>query len=197
MNQLAARIAGMAGVCAAALALAACGRGEASEAEGAQATPGFVRAHTIQQLMANVVQPTADAYWQSVQFVSDETGDHDIRPETDEDWLATRTAAANLTEHGNLLMTPLYAEGRGADWMDFSRGLVEIGMQAEQAAIDRDPDKVFDVGGNLYNVCRGCHQLYPPAEGAADTGANDAAPGDDVRPTEGLALDEYQEQTGE
>jgi hypothetical protein len=131
--------------------------------------------------MANVVQPTADAYWQSVQFVSDETGDHDIRPETDEDWLATRTAAANLTEHGNLLMTPLYSEGRGADWMDFSRGLVEIGMQAEQAAIDRDPDKVFEVGGNLYNVCRGCHQLYPPAEGAADTsaepGAGDAASG--------------------
>lgn len=148
------------------LFLAACGDEAADSTAG---ETGFVQARTIQQLMANVVQPTADIYWQSVRYVSDETGNHDIRPETDADWLATRTAAANLSEHGNLLMTPLYAEGRGQDWMDFSRGLVEIGLQAEQAAIDRDVDAVFEVGGNLYNVCRGCHQLYPPAEMPEDS----------------------------
>lgn len=171
---------------ASALALAACGSGDGNRAEDVGASE-FVRAHTIQQFMADVVQPTADIYWSSVQFVSDETGDHDIRPETDEDWLATRTAAANLTEHGNLLMTPLYAEGRGEDWLDFARGLVEIGMQAEQAAVAKDPDKVFEVGGNLYNVCRGCHTLYPPAD----------PPASEVRPTGDLSLEEYQGQSGE
>ena len=143
------------GIAALALVLSSCGERTEADAQGAAGGPEYIQAHNIQQLMANVVQPTADIYWGSVQYISDEQGEHDIRPETDEDWLATRTAAGALTEYGNLLMTPLYAEGRGQDWMDFSRGLVEIGMKAEQAAIARDPDAVFEVGGNLYNVCRG------------------------------------------
>lgn len=188
MRLWAPRLAGLAGACCAALALGACSGGQAGDAAAGEGDQPFVRAHTIQQLMTDVVQPTADVYWQSVQFISDEAGDHDIRPETEADWLATRTAAASLTEYGNLLMTPLYAEGRGEDWMDFSRGLVEIGMQAEQAAIDRDPDKVFAVGGTLYNVCSGCHQLYPPAEAPA----NAAARAEVARPNAGVPLDEFQ-----
>ncbi len=194
MNQRAPRLTGMAATWSAVLALGACSGGQPGDAvAGEGGEPAFVRAHTIQQLMADVVQPTADIYWRSVQFVSDETGEHDIRPETDAQWLATRTAAASLTEYGNLLMTPLYAEGRGEDWMDFSRGLVEIGMQAEQAAIARDPDKVFEVGGTLYNVCTGCHQLYPPLEAPAEA----AAPAQAIRPAAGVPLDQHQDQAGE
>lgn len=133
------------------LAVAGCG---GSEPEPAQ---------TVQQLMAEGVQPTADIYWQSVQYISDEEGEHDIKPETEADWLATRNAAASLVEYGNQLMTPAYAEGRGEAWLDFARGMVEVGTQAEQAAVDRDPDAVFEVGGTLYNVCSSCHLLYPPA----------------------------------
>jgi len=185
-------LARLAGIAAAALTLASCSAGTSADEQSAAGGPEYIQEHNIQQLMANVVQPTADIYWGSVQYISDEQGEHDIRPETDEEWLATRTAAGALTEYGNLLMTPLYAQGRGQDWMDFARGLVEIGAKAEQAAIDRDPDAVFEVGGNLYNVCRGCHQLYPP-ENLPD---DDAASGEDViRPEPGTPLEEYQEQT--
>ena len=41
---------------------------------------------SIKAFMANEVQPTAEVYWNAVQFISDETGDHDIRPQTDEEW---------------------------------------------------------------------------------------------------------------
>ena len=47
----------MLGVAVLTFMLAACGRGERSEEAGDRT---YLRAHTIQQLMANVVQPTAD-----------------------------------------------------------------------------------------------------------------------------------------
>lgn len=120
----------------------------------------FVPAHNMQQLMQYVVEPQAQTYWQSVQYISDETGQHDIVPETEEEWLRTRSAAATVTEMGNLLLTPQFSEGRGDDWMTYSRALVDIGIKAEQAAADEDVDAVFEVGGTMYNVCSACHQTY-------------------------------------
>jgi hypothetical protein len=124
---------------------------------------------TIQQLMANEVQPTAEVYWGAVRFESvlenGEPVERDIRPETDEDWARIKAAATELGEHGELLQTPGYAEGRGEDWTQFSKSLVEVSQLAAQAADAKDPDKVFEVGGTIYSVCSACHQVYPPAEG--------------------------------
>ncbi len=135
----------------------------------AKEEPSFVQAHNIQQLMATVVQPQADVFWKSAGSITDENGTIDLTPTTDEGWLRTRSAAATVTEMGNLLMTPQYAQGRGEDWMQFSRSLVEVGMKAEKAAVDRDSDAIFEIGGHMYNVCKACHQVYPQAagEGAA------------------------------
>lgn len=121
---------------------------------------------TVQQLMATKVQPTAEVFWNSVQYISDEQGEHDIFPKTDADWKRTRDAATAMGKLGELLKTPGYAEGRGEDWIQIASSLVEVSKLAEQAADARDPDKVFQVGGTLYNVCSACHQVFPPAAGA-------------------------------
>ena len=120
---------------------------------------------TVQQFMAEDVQPTAKIYWDSVQFISDETGDHDIKPETDADWARTRAAATKLIELAELLQTPGYTEGRGEDWTQISQSLADVGRLAEQAADAKDPDKVFEVGGTIYSVCTACHQVYPATTG--------------------------------
>jgi len=120
---------------------------------------------TVQQLMAEDVQPTADVYWKSVQFISDETGDHDIKPETDADWAKTKAAATKLGELAALLRTPAYTEGRGEDWTTFANSLTEVSKLAEQAADEKNVDKVFEVGGTMYNVCSACHQVYPATTG--------------------------------
>ncbi len=122
-------------------------------------------AKTVQQLMAQDVQPTAEIFWNSVQFISDETGDHDIKPETDADWQKTRDAATRIGELAALLKTPAYTEGRGEDWTTFANSLADVAKLAEQAADSRDPDKVFEVGGTMYNVCSACHQVYPATTG--------------------------------
>jgi hypothetical protein len=124
---------------------------------------------TVLQLMVTEVQPTAEIYWDSVQFVSDETGDHDIFPKTDAEWQRTRDAATKLAQIGELLKTPDHAEGRGQNWIELANGLVEVSKLAAQAAEQRSTDKVLEVGGTLYNVCTACHQAYPAVtQGEAD-----------------------------
>ena len=126
---------------------------------------------TVQQLMAQDVQPTAEIFWNSVQFISDETGDHDIKPETDADWARTKASAVKLGELAALLRTPGYTEGRGEDWTTFANSLTEVAKLAEQAADARDPDKIFEVGGTMYNVCTACHQVYPATTGPEAEGS--------------------------
>ena len=52
-------------------------------------------AESVQQMMKNKVQPTAQIYWDAVQYISDESGNRDIVPQTDADWEKVRKAAAD------------------------------------------------------------------------------------------------------
>ncbi|MEO8722005.1 MAG: hypothetical protein ABI395_00560 [Sphingobium sp.] len=116
-------------------------------------------------LMKNHVQPTAEVFWNSVQYISDESGSRKIEPKTDADWNRTLAAATSLRELGETLKGPEYASSRGADWKDYAQGLADISKQAEQAARQRSPDKVFEVGSSIYNVCSACHEVYQPTPG--------------------------------
>jgi hypothetical protein len=118
----------------------------------------------VRQLMAVEVEPTANIYWESVQYISNERGVREIVPTTDVEWERTRSAAERLRKFGARLARPAYSEGRGKEWLEFSNALVEVANLAEQAAVEQDVEKVFEVGGTLYYVCESCHQAYPPAE---------------------------------
>lgn len=120
---------------------------------------------TIQQLMAQDVQPTADVYWKAVQYISDEQGNRDVVPQTDAEWQRVKDAATTIVEYAELLKTPGYTEGRNDDWVKFANSLAEVGKQAEQAAAEKSPEKVFEVGGTMYSVCSACHMVYPATTG--------------------------------
>jgi hypothetical protein len=134
---------------------------------------------TIQQLMAEDVQPTAKIYWDSVGHVSElidgEVVDRDIKPETDADWKRTEDAAVRIGELAELLKTPGYTAGRAEDWTTFSNSLGEVAKLAQQAAQQRDTDKIFEVGGTMYNVCSACHQVYPATSGPEAEAAGQAS----------------------
>jgi len=136
-------------------ALGGCGSQDGNEAPAADA----------KLMMAEHVQPTAETYWQAVQYVSDESGSREIMPQNDAEWKRTAQAARRLAELGEELKQPQYAEGRGADWMAYAEGLVAVSEQAEKAAQSQDPAKVLEVGGTLYNVCSVCHETYMPVPG--------------------------------
>lgn len=128
----------------------------------------------VKTLMAGKVQPTAEIYWNSVQYISDAAGSRKIEPKTDADWARTQAAAATLRQLGEQLKSPGAAAGRGTDWKDYAQGLSDVAKLAEQAAKERNPDKVFEVGGSIYNVCSACHEVYMPVPG----GARPAEPAD-------------------
>lgn len=126
----------------------------------------------IKQFMAERVQPTTQVYWDAVRFISDETGYHEYVPETDADWERTRKAAEDLQALAQQLQTEDYTEGRAEDWTQFAKSLDEAAQLAEQAAVEKNVDKVFEVGGTVYSVCRACHQVYPPAAAPGSESAN-------------------------
>lgn len=125
----------------------------------------------VHAFMLGQVQPTAQTYWDAVQYISDEQGSREIRPRTPEEWARTRRAAERLQALGAQLKTPAFSAGREADWQEFSQGLIDISAQAASAAEARDPERVFAVGASLYNVCSACHQIYLPKTPEASSAA--------------------------
>jgi hypothetical protein len=110
------------------------------------------------QLMNWVLDPSADVIWASAGSVLTMEGEQDLAPVDDEGWARVRHAAAMLVESGNLLMLP--GRSRGADWDEFALGLMTISERAIEAADAQDDERLFEVGGQLYNVCVACHQQY-------------------------------------
>jgi hypothetical protein len=117
----------------------------------------------MKTLMAEKVQPQALTYWNAVQYISDETGSREIKPETDAEWDRVSEAAVSLGQLAEELKLPANASGRGTDWQDFSQGLGDVAALAEQAAKMRSPEQVLEVGGTMYNVCSACHEVYMPS----------------------------------
>ena len=138
------------------LAVAMVGAGCAAEAPTG---PPLDMRHDVRQLMAGMVDPAADVYWDAVGTVLDENGENYWAPETDEDWIAVQAAAMTIQESGNLLM--LGDRARDQDgWMRYAQEMIDAGAVALEAAEARDPDRVFDTGETVYNSCNRCHNLY-------------------------------------
>ncbi len=124
----------------------------------APAPPSFVAAADSRQLMLSVLEPAAEVYWDAAGFVWDMEGEHEIEPRTAEEWEAVENAAWVLAESGNLLL--LQERVQGDHWVAMSRSMIDVGKRAVEAAEARDPDRVFQVGGDVYLVCTGCHAVY-------------------------------------
>jgi hypothetical protein len=113
----------------------------------------------LKQLMATVVEPAAEVYWDAVGTIVDEKGTIEIEPTTVEEWDAVRNAAYVVAESGNLLMMPTRARD-GGEWMTLSRAMIDVGRRAITAAESRDKQAVFDVGAEVYDACTACHAKY-------------------------------------
>ncbi len=113
----------------------------------------------LQELMATVVDPAADFYWDAVGWIIDSTGTEEIRPRSPEAWDSVRNAAFVVAESGNLMMM----QGRAIPeetFTTYAQAMVDIGRKAIEVAEARDEMAVFDVGAEMYAVCTGCHATY-------------------------------------
>jgi hypothetical protein len=123
----------------------------------------FKAAATVRELMEGTIQHAAEVYWGSVSTTVDKNGITEKYPTTDEEWEAVWAAAITISESGNLLMMSPRARNE-AEWMKWSADLVDVGIEAKKAAESKNPEKVLEVGEQVYNVCTACHMKYIVAE---------------------------------
>jgi hypothetical protein len=131
----------------------------AATACGGPTPPPFKPVADTKLLMQSVVDPNADFVWDAVKTIETKDGTQEIRPKTDAEWVAVRNAAVAVAESGNLLMMVPRAKN-GGEWMQLAQDMINTGQEAIKAAEAKNPDKLFTVGGDIYESCSNCHRKY-------------------------------------
>jgi hypothetical protein len=131
----------------------------AAAACGGAPPPPFKPVADTKLLMQSVVDPNADFVWDAVKTIETKEGTQEIRPKTDAEWVAVRNAAVAVAESGNLLMMVPRAKN-GGEWMELAQDMINTGQEAIKAAEARNADKLFTVGGDIYESCSNCHRKY-------------------------------------
>ena len=126
---------------------------------GGAPPPPFKPVADTKLLMQSVVDPNADLVWEAVKSIETKEGTEDIRPRTDAEWTAVRNAAVAVAESGNLLMMVPRAKN-GGEWMQLSQDMINTGEAAIRAAEAKNAEKLFTVGGDMYDSCSNCHRKY-------------------------------------
>lgn len=84
---------------------------------------------TTKDIMDAVIDPSADALWDSVEIVATIEGTEHKQPRTDDEWKALRRHAVTLVEASNLLLIP-------------GRHVARPGEKAEDARVDLHPEEI-------------------------------------------------------
>jgi hypothetical protein len=113
-------------------------------------------------LMQAIIDPNADIVWDAVKTIDTKEGTEEIRPRNQEEWTAVRNAAVTLAESGNLLMMAPRAVD-GGDWMKMSQQMIDTSEAAIRAADAKNPERLFTIGGDIYESCTNCHRVYVDA----------------------------------
>jgi hypothetical protein len=121
--------------------------------------PPFQTTANMKDLMLNVIDPAADTLWESVGTVIDETGTHEKFPATQDEWDGVRAGAIQLAEAGNLLLLPARSNG-SPEWIAEARAMIEAANRAIKTIEAKDKDALFNVGGDIYDVCTNCHKQF-------------------------------------
>lgn len=120
--------------------------------------PDLVPVASIRQIMQGIVTPGATAIFESVSTTITLEGTTEKAPRTNEEWVAVANGAAALAEAGNLMLM----EGRAldGDWIKMSQAMIDAAKLTLTAVQARNPQQVFDAGGEVYTSCNGCHAQY-------------------------------------
>ena len=145
---------------------------------------------TVEELMRTMIDPPADAVWDSVVTEATTNGIIEIRPETEEDWFRLRRHAITLAEATNLLVVPnrrvagpdSRSELPGIDlhpdaiqqlltenwalWVSAVEMLQRTSVTLVDAIDNQDIDALLVASAELDLACENCHsQFWYPDQG--------------------------------
>ena len=137
---------------------------------------------TIRELMDYMVDPAADAVWNSVAILYTQSGVDRKEPRTDDEWKAVRGQAVTLIESTNLLImdsrraapagtVPGEGELTAADidqllatqraaFVGLALGLRVASQKALTAIDKKDAVELIKTGGDIDEACEACHVVF-------------------------------------
>ena len=139
---------------------------------------------SVQDIMRLMVDPSADTMWDAVVTTVTDAGVEEVRPQTEEEWLALERSAIMLVEAGNLLLIDgrrIAREGsvaelpgfdlepdeiavrvadNGDSWVRLARELHDAGVVMLTAVRARDVDALLEGGHRLDVACESCHSRF-------------------------------------
>lgn len=150
------------------------------------ASPPFLLKASIQELMNAVIDPSADALWDSVRITQTKKGTVFHQPRTDEEWQEARHHAISLIEGTNLLIMDgrkfvapggtvldqgsagvLSAEegarlfySKHATFVQFAGALRDAGEQMLASIEKKDSTGMMNAGAAMDGICESCHLTF-------------------------------------
>jgi hypothetical protein len=141
---------------------------------------------SIQELMDAVIDPSADALWDSVSITTSKKGTVFHQPHTDEEWQEVRRRAIALIEGTNLLVmdgrklvapgSPVLDQGTSgvlsaeegqkkldsqhSTFVQFAKALREAGTQMLGAIDKKDAAGMMNAGAAMDGICESCHLTF-------------------------------------
>jgi hypothetical protein len=141
---------------------------------------------SIQELMDAVIDPSADALWDSVSITTTKKGTVFHQPHSDEEWQEVRRRAIALIEGTNLLVmdgrrlvapgSPVLDQGTSGvlsaeegqkkldsqhpTFVQFAKALREAGTQMLTAIDKKDATGMMNAGAAMDGICESCHLTF-------------------------------------
>lgn len=147
------------------LASTACGTPRATEEQSAKSSKAddapYYAALPLQELMAHVLQYSADGIWKRQGMEIDATGEHSLFPKNDAEWEDAESAGRTLAEVTNTLLVP-GRRVREPEWDRAVAGVRKVALEAAAAAEKQDQAAFFKAGERLDAACDACHVRYDP-----------------------------------
>ena len=113
----------------------------------------------MHDVMAHLLTPASEKIWNASGSIITKEGELSLAPTNQEEWNEVIVGAKVIMESTFILNRPDRAKGR-EDWVRFSELLEPIGKRALKAAENKDSEKLFVVGADLYQACVACHNVY-------------------------------------
>ena len=146
----------------------------------------FLVVASIQELMDAIIDPSADALWDSVSITTTAKGTVFHQPQSDEQWQQARRHAIALIEGTNLLVmsgrklvapgSPVLDQGTSGvlsaeegqklfdakqpTFVQFARALREAGTQMLTAIDKKNPTGMMNAGAAMDGICENCHLTF-------------------------------------
>ena len=166
--------------------LSACDKPASPEPSPATSASPFKLTAGIQDIMAGMIDPSADFIWESVSSTVTAEGTEDKQPRTEAEWNEVRRHAIIVTESANLLLIEgrhVAREGRKLDdhgtpgnltleqveqaiatdratFVAFGQALHDAGAALVKAADEKDVQGIMTAGETLDSVCESCHLKF-------------------------------------